>query len=152
MTDSARSGAASMPSPAPSPEGFRPAPPAVTMVIARLITGFFPQLATARLLLAIREHVVEAGTGMVSVAGAGINPDAGAADFEYLVWVAWDVWQVINDGDREALLFHELIHCDRDEAGKPVMRPHDAGVFNEEIARYGAWWTDARLAYKARKK
>lgn len=143
------SGAASMPSPAPSPEGFRPAPPDVSMLVGRLIATFFPQLRAARLVLAIREQAEDVGEGKVMVAGAGVNDTAGATDFEYLVWVAWDVWQIITDGDREALLFHELTHCDRDEEGRPMLKPHDAGVFNQEVERYGVWWKDAQKRFKS---
>lgn len=140
-------GSASSPSPAPSLEGFRPAPPAVLAVVNRLMTTLFTHLATARLVIAIRERAEDVGEGKVMVAGAGVNPKAD--EFDYIIWVAWDVWQLIDDGDREALLFHELTHCERDEAGMPTIKPHDAGVFNEEVKRYGMWWEDAQRRFKS---
>ena len=65
---------------------------------------------------------------------------------------AW--WDDAGPREREALVFHELMHADQakdkdgerrfDEAGLPVwaIRDHDISAFNAEVARYGAWHTD----------
>lgn len=133
-------------------DGLRPAPPEIIAVVDRLITAHFPDLKRARLVVMVRDKALEAGLedgpGKVTVAATGVNSDDKSLPFDYLIWFALDAWQVINDGDREALVYHELTHAGRDEQGKPELKYHDAGVFDKEVALYGAWWTDAQKRFK----
>lgn len=133
-----------------TPEGFRPAPASILAVVGRLIATHFPHLAAARLLVLARESAEPTGEGQFAVAAAGVpTGDAEARQFDYVMWFAWDVWQALSDVDRDALVFHELMHCGRDEAGNPELKHHDAGVFNRELELYGAWWVDAQQRFKA---
>lgn len=73
-------------------------------------------------------------------------------DFILTLDAEW--WQGANEFEREALVFHELMHCmqalDREgeprftEEGMPVwaIRAHDIEAFDEETRRYGAWKGD----------
>jgi hypothetical protein len=130
------------------PPGFAPAPPEILAVVGGLIATHFPHLAMARLAVLVRERPEDIGGGKMTVAATGVTADPDSP-FEYIVWFAWDVWQMLDAGDREAIVFHELTHCDRDEAGKPLLKEHDAGVFTTEVERYGAWWQDAQARYKS---
>lgn len=65
---------------------------------------------------------------------------------DYVIWIAADharAWE-LDDGQLEALLYHELLHCEliTDENSDEVragVRGHDAEVFFDEIAKYGLW-------------
>lgn len=128
-------------------DGLQPAPPEITEVVKRLIDARFPQLKGARLIVASLAEALDAGEGKVRVAATGVNSDGGAS-FDYIIWFALDAWAVINDADREALVYHELTHCGTDEQGKPQLKPHDAAVFTDEVREYGAWWSDAQKRFK----
>jgi hypothetical protein len=126
---------------------LRPAPPDVLAVVGRQISSYFPHLANARLAVMVRDRAVEDSGGKVTVAAAGVNPGDPNVPFEYVVWFAEEVWRGLSDGDRDAIVFHELSHCGRDESGKPELTPADAHVFNKEVELYGVWWQDAQKRY-----
>ena len=44
----------------------------------------------------------------------------------------------------EAVLFHELCHCQLTAKGKPALRPHDWSGFQAEIEAYGLYLPDIR--------
>lgn len=77
---------------------------------------------------------------------AGLVKHFGGVDF--VIWLAADHcrslrltrWQV------EALVYHELLHTERDEKGKPIVIPHDFAGFAKEIEHYGLWQPDLVLA------
>lgn len=128
-------------------DGLQPAPPEITEVVKRLITAHFPHLKQARLIVASLAEALDAGEGKVRVAATGVSPDPNTP-FDYIIWFALDAWAVINDADREALVYHELTHAGTDEQGKPQLKPHDAAVFTTEVKLYGAWWSDAQKRFK----
>jgi hypothetical protein len=76
----------------------------------------------------------------------------GIPDFLMILDRQW--WVQADRMSRTALVFHELLHCtiaaDKEgeqkftDDGRPVwaIRPHDVEVFNEEVARFGAWHAD----------
>ncbi len=73
-------------------------------------------------------------------------------DFLIVLDAGW--WEGAAERDREALLFHELMHAWHSEDadgeprftadGLPVwgIREHDVTAFRAEVARYGAWHPD----------
>lgn len=134
-----------------APMGFRQAPDEIIAVTDRLIATQFPHLAGARILLLVREQAQASEPGQFAVAAAGVPTDeAQASQFDYVMWYAWDVWQILDEKDRDALTFHELTHCSRnDQTGKPELKPHDASVFNREVELYGMWWVDAQARFKS---
>lgn len=134
----------------PIPSEFRPAPPEIIAIVDRHITAYFPNLAAARLVVAVREGAADAGEGKSTVAATGVpGNEAEAEQFEYFTWFAWDVWQLLDGRGREAIVFHELCHCDRDANGRPVLKDHDAQVFDTEVELYGVWWHSAQEHFAA---
>lgn len=132
---------------------FAPAPPEIVGTANRLIAAYFPNLAGAAIAILVRPTPQEAGQGedgqnQSSVAAAGVNPDP-KLPYEYVIWFAWDVWQLLDGIERDAIVFHELMHLGRDATGKPVLTPHDESVFTREVELYGAWWKDAQAKFKA---
>jgi hypothetical protein len=73
-------------------------------------------------------------------------------DFLMIVDGPW--WKAATAIDREALVWHELMHIQQetnefgdlrfDKDGVPVygLREHDVTAFHSEVARYGAWSPD----------
>lgn len=75
--------------------------------------------------------------------GASVDPD-------YVILVDAPIWSVLEDEQRERLMFHELKHLAPQEdefgvirrskmTGKPLLKlvPHDYELFEAEILRYG---------------
>lgn len=68
-------------------------------------------------------------------------------DVDYIVWFAADhvrdrlpLW---SQHEIEALVYHELCHCDFEVSDKGVMKliikPHDFAGFGNELRRFGRW-------------
>ena len=79
---------------------------------------------------------------------------------DWVIWLAADHCRAMEFSDEhvEALLYHELLHCQVDEEadGKLGLQGHDFEGFYREIERYGFWTQDlattrdsiqARLAF-----
>lgn len=130
------------------PDEFAPAPPEIMAIVDRHIAAHFPQLRGAKLVVGIRQTAKPVDGGKATVAATGVSDTANG--FDYMVWFAWDAWQMLDDHGREAIVFHELCHCDRDEQGRPTIKDHDAEVFNAEIELYGDWWKSAQAHFAAR--
>lgn len=64
----------------------------------------------------------------------------------FLLTVAADTWLLMSSRQREALVFHELMHfnINIDDEGNALLslRPHDLEAFGAELAKYGAWKQD----------
>lgn len=131
------------------PTDLQPAPPEVLSIVNRLIDSYFPHLKTARLVIAVRAKAEPVEDDKATVAATGVNDDAGNS-FDYICWFALDAWQLLDEREREAIVFHELMHCGRDEAGRPALIDHDAQVFTAEVERYGAWWKSAQARFEQR--
>jgi len=117
-----------------------PAPPEFNERIQRLIAAYFADLQEARIELQVRDTAD--GTQTVQAWGEADTPDnpSEARKFDFSIWFALDVWATLDDYQRDALAYHELMHCRFDDAGKPMLVDHDVEVFNNEIATFGLWW------------
>lgn len=124
---------------------LHPAPEDVEATVHQLIMQDFPQLALKRLAIAVRTTALENDEGQYTVAATGVSQ--GADPFDYILWFAQDVWELLTYNQREAIVFHELMHCDSGKADSTGLRPHDASVFDEEVKRYGVWWESAAALY-----
>lgn len=49
----------------------------------------------------------------------------------------------------EAIVFHELCHCDVDDKGRPTVRSHDWAGFRAEVEAYGLYLADMRAMDQA---
>ena len=117
-----------------------PAPPEFAARIQRLITAYFADLQGARFELLVRDTAD--GTQTVQAWGEADTPDnpAEARKFDFTIWFALDVWATLDDYQRDALAYHELMHARWDANGFPTLVDHDVEVFNNEIAIFGLWW------------
>lgn len=130
------------------PDGLYPAPPEMAAVFGRVMATYFPHMLEQRWIVLARDTAVEAGPGQSTIAACGVNDDPDA-EFECVFWFSIEAWQLLDARGQEALIFHELSHCGHDEEGKPMLIPHDAGVFNDELKIYGIWWEEAQKQFKA---
>lgn len=130
------------------PDGLYPAPPEMVMVFNRLLVRYFPHLDRSRMVVLARDEVLDTGEGQFTIAATGVNLDPDAA-FECIFWFAMETWVLLDERGKEALVFHELMHCGHDEEGRIQLIPHDAGVFTEEVKLYGPWWEDAQKVFKS---
>lgn len=64
--------------------------------------------------------------------------------YHFMIWLAYDRWQMLDNRSRRALLDHELCHCIMESDGKISIRPHDIEEFNDVIQRHGLWNVDAQ--------
>jgi len=63
--------------------------------------------------------------------------------FDVAIVIAWDIWSVIDNIKREALIYHELSHIGIDpETDNVTMQAHDLEFFRGEFRKYGAWSTE----------
>lgn len=64
----------------------------------------------------------------------------------FVIEIALDVWSVLNERQRVALVDHELAHCRTkiDEKGNLslVIAPHDVEEFSAIVERHGLWRPD----------
>jgi hypothetical protein len=67
-------------------------------------------------------------------------------DFVVLIWLEW--WETHNEQERQALLYHELLHINQTKHGSWRLRQHDIQEFSEVITSFGAW-NDQLLALSA---
>lgn len=69
----------------------------------------------------------------------------------FLIEIAKPIWESLENKprEREALLHHELMHCELDERGNPTIRHHDVEEFNATVRRYGLWKDDVQLFLEA---
>jgi hypothetical protein len=135
---------------APEFEDLRVGEPAI-MVLFRAV----PKIKGGKLILgtmslpAFQGSLGEVATWLLATACGGSLPD-------YLLILDREWWLEASATEREALIFHELMHCmialDREgekrftDEGDPVwaIRPHDLEEFNAVVRRYGAWKSDIR--------
>lgn len=65
-------------------------------------------------------------------------------DKDYVIEVWSGFWEAATDKQKEALLYHELMHinCEEDDDSGEIkwkIRKHDIEEFEEVVATYGAW-------------
>lgn len=62
-------------------------------------------------------------------------------EYDFVVTIASDSWESLDDKQKDALIDHELCHCTFD-GGHAGIRPHDYEEFAEIIERHGFWRKD----------
>ncbi len=68
----------------------------------------------------------------------------GSAEADFVITFGKEAWQAFDEHQREALVDHELCHCERgddDKDGEPTWktRGHDLEEFAEVVRRHGLW-------------
>lgn len=60
-------------------------------------------------------------------------------EYDFAVTISKPIWDRLTDRQREALVYHELLHCGRDAKGKCRIVPHDVEEFELVVKHYGLW-------------
>lgn len=66
----------------------------------------------------------------------------GAAYQFFVIEIAADEWKHLDECQRKALVFHELLHCGEDDDCKPMIVPHDVEEFSAVAEHFGLWKSD----------
>lgn len=85
--------------------------------------------------------------GRAAIATASLPPKRMAplldGKYDFVICIAEPEWDELDEGQRKAVIDHELCHCALDPtSGKPFIRPHDYEEFAEVVARHGMWRKD----------
>jgi hypothetical protein len=107
----------------------------------RLIDKHHPHLKDARLAIIMRSEAPVSG-GLVTYGKARkVSAEQQVhIPYDFIIWLALDRWDsFLSPLQREALLDHELSHCQWDGFTASI-RGHDVEEFNHIIERYGFWW------------
>lgn len=64
------------------------------------------------------------------------------AKYSFVITIAADAWEKLDNKQRDALIDHELCHCEYNEKMEPALRGHDLEEFAEIIERHGFWRKD----------
>lgn len=67
-------------------------------------------------------------------------------EYDYIIWLAHDVWVKYDEKQKSALLLHEISHIklNWDDEGTPSygIRRHDTEEFHHVVKLYGCWKHD----------
>lgn len=132
---------------------YRPAP-AVAKLAERLIQQHHRHLLGHRVEYVFRSEAQSSGGRIVlgtarKVSGLNAllaNLDDGTDDPLFVIEIAEDTWDLLDDRQRTALVDHELCHCTVGETkdGDQVLkiRGHDVEEFRDIVERHGLWKPD----------
>lgn len=121
---------------------------AAKLLAESVIANFHPNLATARIRWLWRDVAAKRDGKLVPGAVRRLTgPLEHCIQADFLVEVALDVWNTLDEGKRRAVLDHLLAQCKAEEDEKSgemkySKRRFDVMEFNEVFQRNGAWHPD----------
>lgn len=65
--------------------------------------------------------------------------------YDFVLTFARPVWIRLTEKQRQALVYHELLHCGSDEKGHWRIEPHDLEEFASVVKHFGIWDSRVRL-------
>lgn len=118
--------------------------------VKELIANHHPDLVMVedKIAVIMREKASKAGDAVFlgkSKKAPAIMAVLGTRDWQFIIELADDEWQSLNNKQRVALLDHHLCACrvDVDEQSGGVKRtyiqPPDVSFFRDEVERHGFW-------------
>lgn len=117
--------------------------PDVLGIANKIITRYHPPLTLARVGFLFQDEASKkAGNYVLGSASKTSDKERAAGlDYDFIITLAKDMWQDLSQHQREALIDHELCHCDFTQ-GYARMRGHDIEEFHCIVERYGLWKSD----------
>ena len=123
---------------------WRKAPDHVLEIVRRLIDLYHEPLKEARIGVIMRSEAPRSGGRITYGKAEKVSPKAQVhVPYDFIIWLAKDQYQLLAPLQREALIDHELCHCEWDMDTGASIRPHDIEEFTEILQRYGYWWPHA---------
>ena len=131
---------------------YTEAPSSVIHMAEGLINEYHPHLQDARIAFVMRDEApITNGRTTMAKASKVTAINKTLMEYDFLIWVAEDIWNKISHDQRLALLDHELMHCAGNSDEGWYMRQHDIEEFNAIIERHGMWRKDlVRMANAVR--
>jgi Putative phage metallopeptidase len=128
---------------------YRPHPEGEA-IARRLIPQDHPHLDGVEMRFILRdEHQVRNGKtvyastrligGREAWLAAGMPDDGEEVDRFFVLEFAEDVWRLLEEGQRTALVDHELCHCGLKLDGTLTLLGHDLEEFVAVVGRHGMW-------------
>ena len=123
---------------------WRKAPDHVLDIVRRLIDLYHEPLKDARIGVIMRSEAPVTGGRITYGKAERVSAKAQVhVPYDFIIWLANDGYQSLAPLQREALIDHELCHCQWDMDTGASIRPHDVEEFTEILQRYGYWWPHA---------
>ena len=123
---------------------WRKAPDHVLDIVRRLIDLYHEPLKDARIGVIMRSEAPVTGGRITYGKAEKVSAKAQVhVPYDFIIWLANDRYQSLASFQREALIDHELCHCEWDMDTGASIRPHDIEEFTEILQRYGYWWPHA---------
>lgn len=125
----------------------------VMLIVRDLISKYHPHLAICddEIAVVFKEKATTVGdvtiTGKTGKAPAILSV-LGETKYKFLIVLAADTWQELDDKQRVALLDHHLCGCRAEENpqtgnAKFFVAPPDVSFYKGEIERHGVWRTSS---------
>lgn len=67
------------------------------------------------------------------------------SEYAFEIVVAKPYWDRLEEGQRSALVYHELLHCSRNDKEQWVIVQHDLEEFRAVVTHFGLWSTATEL-------
>ncbi len=123
---------------------WKKAPDHVLDIVRRLIGLYHEPLQSARIGVIMRSEAPVTGGRVVLGAAEKVSAKMQVyAPYDFLIWLSADQYGTLAPLQREALIDHQLCHCEWGEDAGTSIRPHDVEEFTEILERYGYWWPHA---------
>lgn len=117
----------------------------------RVIRKYRPDLVNARIGFLFRSEASKSrGRSVIGKAEKVSAKLQALLDLDFLIWIAQPAWNALSLDHREALLHHELCHCEIDpESEECTITAHDIEEFHAVIVAHGLWRTDLEATARA---
>lgn len=106
-----------------------------------IIDKYHPNLAGCRIGFLFRMEAPRSkGKQVWGAAIKVIDRIKAVVSLDFIIWIAYDIWNSLPSKQRSALIDHQLCHCDYNEIDrKASTRHHDIEEFTAVIERHGYW-------------
>jgi predicted metallopeptidase len=116
------------------------APKHVIELAQRIIAKHHPQLHDARIAFVMRSEAPRSNGSVTLGKARKVSAEQQIhMPYDFVIWLALDMWNRMTPKQKEALIDHELSHCVWDGFVGSI-RGHDVEEFTHIIERYGFWW------------
>ena len=118
---------------------------AILDLAGRLISAYKPEAANAKICYLFRKkHTKTNGAIKLGTCSKVSAQNRTLHGYDYVIILAWDMWMMLEELQREALLLHELCHVFKAGEDDAVWKiePHNVEEFRKVIEVYGLWKPD----------
>jgi hypothetical protein len=116
------------------------APQSVIDQATRIIKAHHPHLVGARIAFVMRSEAPSSGGKVTLGKAKKVSAELQLHfPYDFIIWLARDRYLGLSPLQREALIDHELSHCEWD-GDTARIKGHDVEEFTHIIERYGFWW------------